>query len=788
MKKISAKLLALLTACVLLTGLFVPAVIAETATVESVTAQLEAIHTLQQMQDNRSQYKASGQYDYLNSTTYKTSHETAQKNYATYIADMMAARAAAQQAYDALSPEEQAQIDPALVAKLNNTLETTMLMNTYSVTPRDDEYVFEAVKGEPGLGYEVSTEMVAQEIPQTFIVVDTSDGKTEWTPSGKYVSGESNYEVMYCCDIDTGLKWGADYRRINLEDSPYFGAESAAHIRSIVQNSYPYITIDEMKARMKADGLSASFVDSLTRNDIISAVQMAIWQFNYNGEFDRVTHGYFGTISLQANTGSYFTPLHDTTNEVWEWLPAKKQRTYYKDAEYRVNNLIYYLCGLEGVAPAEDCIAISEVQIGRLDLIPRSNGLYNIGLQVALNVGCQEGDNVTLKVTSYSIDADGNRIQTASNSMRVGKDKTYAMSINARYGDTIEVTAEGTQQLDRGVYFYEAEGGPTVSQSLVAVSSGQNPVYAVQKFTFEEDIEMGLRIYKKSSVDQAPISDITFDVYKVEPADGEELNDVPTEEEIAKYATTENLVGSVTTDITGYAALALDSEGTYLVVEQHNADKVVAPADPFYITIPWPVETEIEGENGTETVIEYRNVVSVYPKNTPVTPPPPPPPPPPENIDGTFTIIKHDSNDQTDVLAGAEFQVYRPATSEDTDIETLLCDGLRREVVPVIIDGAPLILTTDERGSAVSPKLPCGVYYIKETKAPLGYVLPKWALSVTVTIPAVQETAYVYVGNDRGIVLPETGGIGISLFLMVGGSLVMMAALLFVTKRRLNRQ
>ena len=107
-------------------------------------------------------------------------------------------------------------------------------------------------------------------------------------------------------------------------------------------------------------------------------------------------------------------------------------------------------------------------------------------------------------------------------------------------------------------------------------------------------------------------------------------------------------------------------------------------------------------------------------------------------------------------------------------------------MVPVLVDGEELILTTDGDGRARSPELDCGVYYLKEIKAPIGYVLPKEAVSVTVQSKLIEPVAYVYVGNDRGIVLPATGGAGAGLLIAVGGLLAMAAALFWITKKRLT--
>jgi LPXTG-motif cell wall-anchored protein len=81
--------------------------------------------------------------------------------------------------------------------------------------------------------------------------------------------------------------------------------------------------------------------------------------------------------------------------------------------------------------------------------------------------------------------------------------------------------------------------------------------------------------------------------------------------------------------------------------------------------------------------------------------------------------------------------------------------------------------------------LECGVYYIKETQAPLGYVRLKEAIAVNVVSKTMQEVAYTYVGNERGILLPETGGFGTPLFLGIGGTLTLFAVILLVTKKRM---
>ncbi|MBQ9679578.1 MAG: LPXTG cell wall anchor domain-containing protein [Ruminococcus sp.] len=74
-------------------------------------------------------------------------------------------------------------------------------------------------------------------------------------------------------------------------------------------------------------------------------------------------------------------------------------------------------------------------------------------------------------------------------------------------------------------------------------------------------------------------------------------------------------------------------------------------------------------------------------------------------------------------------------------------------------------------------KLPAGTYYIKETVAPDGYNLNSEVKSVT--LGGTTGTATVDI-EDTPAKLPATGGTGTLVFTIVGGSLVLLAAALFV--------
>ena len=127
-------------------------------------------------------------------------------------------------------------------------------------------------------------------------------------------------------------------------------------------------------------------------------------------------------------------------------------------------------------------------------------------------------------------------------------------------------------------------------------------------------------------------------------------------------------------------------------------------------------------------------------------------------------------------------------------------------------------LTSDADGKFVIAGLDAGSYYLRETKAPAGYNLLKNDISVTITAtldkhedtPALTElklsvkedkkgaaesksdgnvdTGIVAtnVMNNSGAQLPETGGMGTTLFYVLGGILVLVAIILLVTRKRMS--
>lgn len=161
-------------------------------------------------------------------------------------------------------------------------------------------------------------------------------------------------------------------------------------------------------------------------------------------------------------------------------------------------------------------------------------------------------------------------------------------------------------------------------------------------------------------------------------------------------------------------------------------------------------------------------------------------------------------------LAGAKFVLYKTVDSknlyyfynETTDkVEWVeLADDAA--VSAAIKAGTITEVTTDDNGAATFQGLDTGTYYLHETEAPAGYNLLKEDVEVTITATygedgqittssatstnngQYQQTQKIE--NKAGATLPETGGMGTTLFYVAGAGLVLVAVVLLITRKRTN--
>lgn len=168
----------------------------------------------------------------------------------------------------------------------------------------------------------------------------------------------------------------------------------------------------------------------------------------------------------------------------------------------------------------------------------------------------------------------------------------------------------------------------------------------------------------------------------------------------------------------------------------------------------------------------------------------------PKVYTGGARLKKVDANDNTVVLAGAEFKLYRIATEEekgDESIEKVTIEGMVESMVAVPFFNNPK-LTGEKSNTAVSGEdgyvyiygLVEGEYYLVETKAPAGYNLPGKPITITIDENSHKDENVITVVNVSGAMLPETGGVGTAVFTVPGLMLALAAAVLLLQKKRKN--
>ena len=169
----------------------------------------------------------------------------------------------------------------------------------------------------------------------------------------------------------------------------------------------------------------------------------------------------------------------------------------------------------------------------------------------------------------------------------------------------------------------------------------------------------------------------------------------------------------------------------------------------------------------------------------------------PEVHTGGVKLSKVDSKNQEQTLAGAVFKIFRPATTEelnDESVEKVYIEGYPETAMVLVsffdneaLSGEKVTeVISDENGKVVIYGLAYGTYYLVETQVPAGYNLLAEPYELIINENSHMDEHIVKVLNNSGMELPETGGMGTTIFMTAGLILVLGAGVLLVTRRRMG--
>lgn len=332
----------------------------------------------------------------------------------------------------------------------------------------------------------------------------------------------------------------------------------------------------------------------------------------------------------------------------------------------------------------------------------------------------------------------------------------------------IDVNDSDDNQTDNGKLQDSADYdiGDKVPFQLKATVAANYDDYKVYKLTFHDKEAEGLSFDSNSVVVKVDGAEISENLYKVVTT---ELEDEDTFE--IKFD-----------DLKVIQSVKANSVITVDYKSELNEKAVIGSAgnkNTMHLTYSNNPNDEQGGENGKtpdDTVIVF-----------------------------TYKVVVNKVDEKKQPLSGAEFTLYKYDPSNDAAEK----EGDYKGYVALSMAETTPGTTFTFKG------LDDGKYVLVETKTPDGYntIEPQYfTVSAThsetadnptlITLSGDKETGSVItlnsnvkegsltsdVENKKGSTLPETGGIGTTIFYVIGTILVLGAAVLLVTKRRMNAQ
>lgn len=256
-----------------------------------------------------------------------------------------------------------------------------------------------------------------------------------------------------------------------------------------------------------------------------------------------------------------------------------------------------------------------------------------------------------------------------------------------------------------------------------------------------------------------------------------------------------------------WSKLKIEVNGTTIENATGESDKYIVDETGKKITVIWNANGAPLYAEGAKLTITYTGKVTEKDASNKVeiTPyldkkPGTPDKTDPEVVVKSTDIVVKKTDKEGTALEGAEFTLSKNDNGSIVYYRYNTNDG-KVEWVDNVTTKADVKVSAAGTGMLSFKGLAEGTYTLTETKAPNGY--NQLTESITLTIKfgedgkqllvtngedIFNESAPLSVINERGTVLPSTGGIGTTMFYVIGGILVAAAVVVLVSKKRMGAE
>lgn len=395
-----------------------------------------------------------------------------------------------------------------------------------------------------------------------------------------------------------------------------------------------------------------------------------------------------------------------------------------------------------------------------------------------------------------SKDADGNCNVSAASGAAEAAIIEWLGKNSAKFGDAVDTQTPTTgntvvfDDLAFGYYYITSGLGSAVTINTAAPTASvidKNPTGPAVPQEGAKTVEE-----KTANVGDTVHYTVTFTATNFVTKEGATEPDDP--KQITSYVITDTAVGVklkndiiVKVDGTKITAdTAFDDNGDLTLSWVKDGNSIYKSPATVVITYTGVVTQDAIANKAQAT---NKAVISYVTKNSDKPEPINPNPDPVVTEVYSVDITKVDSEKTTKKLEGAKFILVDKSGESEKFYQ--YTDKTQTVAWVSSADDAT-VKATDGEGEAKFEGFAAGTYYLREIDSPKGYALPeedfevKTSEAVTDIDDILRNRVAIEVRNTAGAQLPTTGGIGTTVFYVVGSILVIGAAVVLLSKKRVR--